>query len=79
VARVNVRIPCAIISRTVASSAFPVVVSTALSDFTDTTRPGYGPGMPGFAAGAYFETTRSAGSPSGFCGLAAAEAVIRFA
>jgi hypothetical protein len=34
--------------------------------------------MPGFAAGAYFETTRSAGSPSGFCELAAAGVVIRF-
>jgi hypothetical protein len=29
----------------------PVEVSTHLADFTDTTRPGYGPGIPGVAAG----------------------------
>ena len=36
-----------------ASLAVLVVVSTHLSDFTVTTRPGNGPGMPGVAAGAY--------------------------
>ena len=50
-APVSVRMPCAIISRTTASSALPVAVSTALADLTATTRPGYGPGIPGVAAG----------------------------
>jgi hypothetical protein len=51
-APVSARIPCAIISRTTSPLAAPVDVSTDLSDFTRTTRPGYGPGMPGTAAGA---------------------------
>jgi len=44
--------PRAIISRTTSSLALPVDVSTLLSDLTETTRPGYGPGIPGTAAGA---------------------------
>ncbi len=50
-APVNACMPAAIISRTAASSAAPVAMSTLLSDFTAMTRPGNGPGMPGtFAA-----------------------------
>src|SRR5262245_27676126 len=60
-APVSVRMPRAIISRTTSSLAWPFEESTHLSDFTVTTRPGYGPGIPGIAAGAYFETTRSVG------------------
>src|SRR5262245_61237590 len=66
-APVNARMPRAIISRTIASSAAPVDVSTLLSDFTDTTCPGNGPGMPGFFAGAYADTTRTTGSDEPFC------------
>ena len=51
-APVRARMPRAIISRTTSSFASPVDVSTLLSDFTAITRPGYGPGMPGTAAGA---------------------------
>ena len=51
-APVSVRMPRAIISRTTSSFAVPVAVSTHFSDLTDTTRPGYGPGMPGIGAGA---------------------------
>jgi hypothetical protein len=62
-APVSVRMPRAIISRTASSFAAPVEISTDFADVTDTTRPGYGPGMPGDAAGAYFDTTRRAGRP----------------
>ena len=51
-APVSARMPAAIISRTTASSAAPVAMSTLLSDFTAMTRPGNGPGMPGTFAGA---------------------------
>jgi hypothetical protein len=39
-APVSVRMPRAIISRTTSSLARPVAVSTHVSEFTDTTRPG---------------------------------------
>jgi hypothetical protein len=61
-APVRVRIPRAIISRTTSSFAAPVVTSTHFSDATDTTRPGYGPGMPGVAAGTYRVTMRRRGT-----------------
>ena len=48
---VNARMPCAIISRTMAGSGFSVVVSIHFSACTEATFPGYGPGMPGCAAG----------------------------
>ena len=49
-APVSAQRPRAIISRTTSSFAALLAVSTDLSDFTATTRPGYGPGMPGTAA-----------------------------
>jgi hypothetical protein len=51
-AAVNARMPRAIISRTASSFAAPVAMSTDLAELTATTRPGYGPGIPGAAAGA---------------------------
>src|SRR5260370_7368707 len=63
-APVSARRPRAIISRTASSFARPVEVSTHFSDLTDTTRPGYGPGIPGVAAGATLDTTRTAGVPA---------------
>src|SRR5438552_12294316 len=60
-APVSVRMPRAIMSRTTSSFAAPVDVSTHRSDRIDTTRPGYGPGIPGVADAEYFETTRSDG------------------
>src|SRR5713101_695415 len=62
---VSAQMPRAIISRTISSLAALVSVSTHLSDFTAITRPGYGPGMPGAAAGLYALTMRSFGSDSG--------------
>ena len=50
-APVSARMPLAIISRTTVSFACPVDMSTLFSDLTDTTRPGYGPGIPGVFAG----------------------------
>jgi hypothetical protein len=60
-APVSVRMPRAIISRTASAFAAPVVVSTQVAERTETTRPGYGPGMPGAAAAAYLDTTFNAG------------------
>src|SRR5687767_4609062 len=62
-APVSVRIPRAIISRTMSAFAAPVAVSTALSAVTATTRPGRGPGIPGVPAGLYADTTRTFGRP----------------
>src|SRR5439155_24800228 len=66
--------PRAIISRTTLSFAALLVVSTDFSDFTETTWPGDGPGMPGTAAGAYALTTFSLGSASGNAGASGAAA-----
>src|SRR5438046_787033 len=60
-APVSARMLRASISRTTSSFAAPVDVSTHRSDRIDTTRPGYGPGIPGLADAEYFETTRSVG------------------
>src|SRR6266481_7865223 len=62
---VSAHMPRAIISRTTASLAALVSVSTHLSDLTAITRPGYGPGMPGVGAGLYALTMCSLGSASG--------------
>jgi hypothetical protein len=51
-APVSARMPRAIISRTASPFAAPVAVSTDFADETATTRPGYGPGMPGEAVAA---------------------------
>src|ERR1044071_6821819 len=50
-APVSAQRPRAIISATTLSSSALLAVSTDFSDFTATTRPGYGLGMPGTAAG----------------------------
>ncbi len=47
---VSERIPSASIRFTTARSAFPDFASNEFSACTRTTRPGYGPGMPGWAA-----------------------------
>jgi hypothetical protein len=47
---VSAQIPRASISPTTAASAAFVSVFTQRSERTETTRPGYGPGMPGTAA-----------------------------
>ena len=62
-APVSVRMPRAIISRTTSAFAAPVAASTDLAEVTATTRPGYGPGIPGVAAGLYADTTRTLGRP----------------
>ena len=55
---VSVVMPRAIISLTVGTSTFSVTSSMHFGEWTVTTRPGYGPGMPGCAAGLNFVTTR---------------------
>src|SRR3990172_4532970 len=65
---VSAHIPCAIISRTTSGSATLLSASTDRADFTDTTRPGYGPGMAGKAAGGETAPSREPGplpSPAG--------------
>src|SRR5262249_58429576 len=62
-APVSARMPRAIMSRTTSAFAAPVEVSTEPADVTDTTRPGYGPGMPADAAGGEPETTGPRGTP----------------
>src|SRR5438445_8881796 len=61
---VSAHIPRAIISRTTSSLAALVSVSTHFSDLTAITRPGYGPGIPGAAAGGYALTICRFGSAS---------------
>ena len=55
---VSVVMPRAIIACTVGTSTFSVASSMHRGECTVTTRPGYGPGMPGCAAGLYLVTTR---------------------
>src|SRR5579872_88702 len=62
------------ISATTAASTFSVCGSMELAAFTDTTAPGYGPGMPGWAVGLNALTTRYFGVS---CNTAAAAGMAR--
>jgi hypothetical protein len=55
---VSVVMPRAIIAFTVGTSTFSVTSSMQRGECTVTTRPRYGPGMPGCGAGLYFVTMR---------------------
>ena len=48
---VRVVMPRVIMARTVGASAVSVATSMHFGEWTVTTRPGYGPGMPGFGTG----------------------------